>query len=143
MMLDLHTTAVLEHLTDAGLLIGDGAPPDGGGWAGPPRHSEFVRYGILWRLGSQDERSLTLEDRFEVATPSFFIRVFGPDRTSTDEIMDAVRQRMLHEPMTVPGRIVHRVRLDNSQTTTRSTSAEVAAGAHEAGDFYTVRTTPA
>jgi hypothetical protein len=137
---DLHVTAVMDHLTDVGILVGRGVQPAGGGWSAAPGQSPFVAYSILWRIGSLDVRSATLADRFEDHQPLLFIRSFGAFPQQADQQNDTVRARMLHHPITVPGHAVLRVWLENSQTTTATENTEVSL--FEAGDFYRIRTSP-
>ena len=139
-MSDLHVTAVMNHLTGGGLAVGRGDKPADTGWTAQPGQSEFVAYSILWRIGSLDVRSTTLTDQFDDETPLLFVRSFGGTPQQADQEIDAVRQRMLRIPFTVPGRVMQRVWLENSQTTTRTDTTEV--GLYEAGDFYRVRTSP-
>jgi hypothetical protein len=138
---DLHVSAVMEHLTDVGLLVGRGVQPAGSGWTAAPGQSPFVAYSILWRIGSLDVRSTTLVDGFDDHQPLMFIRSFGAYPQQADQQNDAIRARMLHHPLTVPGHLVQRVWLENSQTTTATEFTEVSL--FEAGDFYRIRTSPA
>jgi hypothetical protein len=135
---DLHVTAVMDHLTGGGLAVGRGVQPAGTGWTGAPGQTAFVAYSILWRIGSLDVRSTTLADQFDDEMPLLFVRSFGAFPQQADQQNDAVRERMLRVPIVVPGRIVQRVWLENSQTTTATENTEVSL--FEAGDFYRLRT---
>jgi hypothetical protein len=133
---DQIVTALLDHLD--GLNVGDGKQPPATGWQGPPGQSPFVSYSIVWRIGSLDLRSSTIEDRFDEERPTIFIRSFGATRLQAEQQDDAVRNRMLHTTVTVPGRVVQRTWLENSQTTTVTDRTEV--GLFEAGSFFRIWT---
>jgi hypothetical protein len=135
-----HVQAVVDHLQAAGVIVGRGDKPAGGGWADVPGQSAFQTYAIVWRIGSLDVRSTTLTDQFDDEQPLMFVRTFGGTAAEADTLLDTVRTRMLTVPLTVPGRLLQRVWLENSQTTTRTDNTEV--GLYEAGDFYRIRTSP-
>jgi hypothetical protein len=135
-----HIDAVVDHLNVAGLPAGRGVQPETTGWQGAPGQSEFVPYGVVWRIGSNDARDLSLDDRTSVeARLLVFIRVFGGTATQAEQFLDAVHDQMVHG-LTVPGRSVVRVWLENGQTTTKSDATEVSL--FEAGNFYRLWTVP-
>jgi hypothetical protein len=141
-MSDPHAPAVLEHLRETGIPIGDAAPPDEPwGWQGPPGHSAFVGYGILWPGGGLSVRSATIEDQFEVGIPRFYVRVFAESAPAVRGLHATVRDQMLHVPLAVPGRTVHQVRPDDDSVMRESNDTEV--GLFEWTTAYRVHTSPA
>jgi hypothetical protein len=137
-----HVQATVDHLNARGLNIGRGVKPAGTGWQAAHGQSPFVPYGILWRIGAKDAVNLSLDDnRGLEAYLLLFVRCFGGTVAEAETLVDQVRAAMLDQTLSVPGRSLVSVQLDNGQTTTRSDNTEV--GLYEAGDFYRVRTVPA
>jgi hypothetical protein len=135
---DLHVTAVMDHLTGAGLAVGRGVQPAGTGWTGAPGQTPFVAYSILWRIGSLDVRSTTLVDQFDDEQPLLFIRSFGAFPQQADQQNDAVRNRMLRVPIVVPGPGCAAGLVGELADHHRTENTEVSL--FEAGDFYRIRT---
>lgn len=139
-----HVQAVVDHLNDdqlGSLNAGRGVPPEVYGWQGAPGQSQFVPYCIVWRIGSKDAVNRNLDD--VLATEgrlSIFIRCFGGTVAQVEDHLDELHARML-SGLTVPGRHVVWVRMENGQTSTRSDDVEVTK--FEAGNFYRLRTRPA
>lgn len=139
-MIDDLMVAWQTHIVDAGVLCGRGVVPDGGGWQGPPGQSEFVPYAVLWRIGSSDQQSVTVADRFDWLQPLLFVRTFGADAAQADQTLQTVRTATLGADIPLFGWKTVRVWLENSQTTTKSETTEVPL--YEAGDFYRWWLTP-
>lgn len=140
-----HVQAVVDHLTAGGLLVGDGKPPDGHGWQGPPGQSEFARYAIVWRIGSKDRWRWSLQGDVDEARVTVFVRCFGADVRQAEELLDDVSVRLLARDadgylLDVPGRQVMHVAQDVGTTSTETNYAET--GLPEAGDYWTIRTVP-
>ena len=144
-----HIQAVVDHLndgqlvdptTDETVMFGRGVQPDGTGWQGAASQSPFHPYGIVWRIGSKDAVNRNLDDT--LATEGrllVFVRVFGGFSTQADDVLDLMHARML-SGLTVPGRDVLWVRLDNGQTSTKNEDVEFTL--YEAGNFYRIRSRP-
>jgi hypothetical protein len=140
-----HMQAIVDHLAD--FNVGYSAPPEQHGWDddGPPGQTEFIRYGIAWRVGSKDRIRWSLQGDFSEAYLLVYIRCFGDTAAAAEAHLDAVAARMLARDdtgwaLTVPARAVLDIRQDNGSTTTESTTTE--AGYWEAGDFFAIRTDP-
>lgn len=140
-----HMQAVVDHL--AVLKVGRGVQPPGTGWQGAPAVSEFVPYGIAWRIGSKDRIRWSLSGEFSEAYPYIFIRSFGGTVAQAEEHADAVAALMLARTpdgtwaLTVPGRTVIDIRQDNASTSTRTYNTETPLP--ESGEFYSLRSDPA
>ena len=145
-----HVQAVVDHLNDGALvdpttgatvLFGRGVQPDGTGWQGAASQSPFHPYGIVWRIGSKDARNLSLDDR--QATEGrllVYVRVFGGFPDQADDVLDLMHARMMDHGLTVAGRRLVSIVMDNGQTSTKTEDVEFTL--FEAGNFYRVRTVP-
>jgi hypothetical protein len=88
------TDAVIAALETAGLLVGDGEKPVGGGWEDAPRESDFVPYVVVYSLlgGTTDG---TIADPDDDAWPVFQLTSVGGTRGQAEWIGDVARSVML------------------------------------------------
>ncbi len=103
MNLSEHTQAVVDLLGTAGVLVGRGVKPQGGGWTGAPGQSAFVPYAIVWRLGAKDVLHRDLDGNFDERRPSHHIRTVGGSQTEADDLLDDCIASITGSPIVVPG----------------------------------------
>lgn len=134
MSIDVFVPAVIARLQNAGLQADAwGQVPSGAGWQGPPGQSEFVPYAQVTRLGSADQMSATVNDRFDDFRVDLFIRYFAGVAQDADQLAADARAVLLGRQVTVDGFSTLRLWVYNSQTTTRQVNTEQPV--FEAGDF--------
>lgn len=135
MSIDLFVTEAIGLIDTADIKVGVwGTVPDGAGWSGAPNQSAYVPYAQVTRLGSGDQLSATLEDRFDDFRADLYVRYFAGSQLQAEQTAAAVRAVLLGFPQAPSGFQTVRCRVYNSQTTTRSQDTE--APLFEAGDFF-------
>lgn len=105
------TDAIVALLTGAGIPTGDGAQPDGTGWASIMGASSFAGYVVVHAIpgGPLDGPIGAPEDD---ASPIYQVSAYGATRSQCDQIADHARAVMLASSVAVTGRRVARMRLD-------------------------------
>lgn len=103
-----HTTALVTWLGDAVAPCGDGAKPDGSGWAGAPNISSFVPYLIAHSIpgGSFDG---SIEDLHYDAELVWQINSYGSSKAEAEQLADRARVALLAQalpPLAIGGRTV-------------------------------------
>ena len=135
MTIDLFAQKAIGLLDAADIEVGPwGTVPSGAGWQAAPGQSAYVPYVQVTRLGSADQLSATLDDRFDDFRVDLFCRYFAGTQLQAEETSAAVRGVLLGFPQAPDGFKTVRCRVYNSQTTTRSQHTEVSI--FEAGDFF-------
>lgn len=72
----LLTTAIETALDGAGLLVGVGSKPTGGGWAGAPGDSVFAAYTVIYPTPGGSATG-TISTPFDDVMPDYVISSFG------------------------------------------------------------------
>ena len=89
---------VLYLATSAGVPVGYGAKPDGGGWQGPPGQSAFVGYGVVHALpGGRFDGST--EDPHAESMLLWQVNSYGATQLHAEEVGDAQRTALLQHPL--------------------------------------------
>lgn len=97
-----HTTAVAEALAAAGLLVGRGAPPSGGGWQGEPIKGDHKPYVVLYpSTGTTDG---VLGDPHEDLDYTVQITCVAAKQDLAERVADRVKAALVGVRLTVPGR---------------------------------------
>ena len=105
------TAAIITVLTAAGLTVGDGKKPDGGGWQGVEGQSVFTPYVVVEPVaGGVTDGSL--DDPDEDASPIYLLWAWGRDREQCQWAQAAARTAIKTTPLAIAGRSVIRVRID-------------------------------
>lgn len=101
----LLTEAIKTLLTTAGLLVGIGDKPVGGGWQGTPGASTFKPYTIIWPTvgGVYDG---TIGEPFSDARPDYTITSYGATSDQAQWGDDKVFATLTTTKPTVSGRVV-------------------------------------
>lgn len=99
-----HKDAVIAALEAAGLLVGDGEKPDGGGWQGTPGQSVFKGYVVVYRIRG-GSRSGNLDDPHEDAEFIFQVTCVGSSPTLAESLADEAET--LLKGVTVAGRSIY------------------------------------
>jgi hypothetical protein len=98
----LHTDAVIDALTDAGLNVGDGIKPDSGGWQGVPGQSVFQPYVIVYQVFGMFDGTLDSPD--EDAELEYQFTCVGETRTQVEGVKDAALAATVGQTITTTGR---------------------------------------
>lgn len=103
------TTALIDLLEDAGLLVGDGTAPATGGWT--KNKGDFQGYVVLHALpGGVTDGSIDSPD--EHAEPVYQVSGHGATRAQAELVADTARAALLTDPLVVSGRTVAQVSID-------------------------------
>ncbi len=103
MNLSEHTQAVVDLLGTAGVLVGRGVKPQGGGWTGAPGQSAFAPYAIVWRLGAKDVLHRDLDGNFDARRVSIHVRTVGGTPAEADVLLGTVTAAITTTPIVVAG----------------------------------------
>lgn len=83
------TSAIITHLEDAGLLVGDGVAPEGSGWAGTAGQSNYNAYCVVHPLlGGHEDGSLG--EPHSDAQVVYQVSSFGPTREQAEIVASNV-----------------------------------------------------
>lgn len=115
-MTDVHTgrvvtDAIIANLTAAGMRVGDGIEPTGGGWTGAAGQSTFNGYVVVHPLPGGDVDG-TIVASFADAAPLYQLSTFGASRGQAEFLADQARAVMLTAAITLSGRKVAQMRID-------------------------------
>jgi len=105
------TDAVIEALTDADLVVGDGVKPDAGGWQGVPEQSDFVGYVTVHSLSGGVTRG-PIEGINDDAEAPYQFSAVGHTRAQCEAMSDLAREAVLNASLTVDGKSVILVTVD-------------------------------
>jgi|GEM_PF-2148234 len=106
------STAVIDALEAAGLLVGDGRVPEGAGWQGSPGQSTYVGYVLLADISGGQWRG-TIGDRFADLTAVHQGQCVGATAGHARAVTDTARAALAGMRNTVTdGRKVDSVRFD-------------------------------
>lgn len=134
-----HTDAVVERLQVAGLLVGRGQKPDGGGWQGEPGDSEFIRYVVVF-----PSPGLTAGD---LCNPHEYLdyqvqtTVVAASQEGVEAAADAVKTALVGVRLTVTGRSLYPVQIVSSSPATRDD--QVSPPEHYGVALFSCRSGPA
>lgn len=101
------TDALVGALVASGLLVGDGAEPDGAGWQGTPGQSAFAGYIVVHAISGGVSRG-TIDDSH--ADPEFPIQLscHGATRSQAQWLADAARPVVLaFRPTLTTAKVAH------------------------------------
>lgn len=103
------TTGIIALLTGAGLLVGDGITPNGAGWQGVPKQSNFVPYCVVHPLlGGISDGSIG--DPHGDSEVVYQVSCYGGDRLSCEAMANRVHSTLLGATRpTVTGQTVKHV----------------------------------
>jgi hypothetical protein len=117
-----HTAAVLATLEAAAAAtiaeVGDAQQPAGASWQGQPGHSQFVPYMVVYPLGGPFDG--TLGDPDDDADLQWQVTCVGETREQTEWLADLCIGALVGKPLTVAGRAVQRVQLDDAAAGVRA-----------------------
>ena len=133
------TEAVITVLTAAGLSVGDGERPSGGGWQGTAGQSDFHGYVVVHPVGAFDIDG-TIDQGSDDVWPLVQVTSYGAVRAQCEEIADDAREAMLTMPFTVSGRSLGRWRIDLVGVVARVDTEQPPI--YMAPDRYTTYSTP-
>ena len=106
-----HTSALVELLQDAGVVVGDAtAPLVKYGWQGTPGRSTFIGYAVVYDLDETFDGSLGCPD-----TDTDFrwqVTCIGSTRPECASVRHAVNEALIGASLTIVGRSVPRIRSD-------------------------------
>lgn len=102
----LVTDGVVAALEDAGLTVGDGEKPAGGGWVGTAGQSGFVPYVVVYPLagGTVDG---PIDGPAEDAYPLYQITAVGATRAQCEWAADTARDALLAGFLLAGRRVAH------------------------------------
>lgn len=113
------TEAIIAALTAAGLIVGDGKKPAGGGWAGVAGQSNFNGYVVVHPVGATDIDG-TIDDPSDDVWPIHQITAYGANRAQCEEVADDARAAMLAASLIAVGRNIGRYQIDMVGIVTRT-----------------------
>jgi hypothetical protein len=134
-----HTDAMAAALTNAGLLVGRGKKPDGGGWQGEPGQSEFRPYGVLYPGTGTTDGDLC--DPHEYLDYSAQATVVAATQDGAEAAMDIAKTALVGRRLDVAGRSAWPVYIDTDRPATRDDT--VAPPVHYAVAVFRFRSGPA
>ncbi|MFF3443646.1 hypothetical protein [Streptosporangium sp. NPDC002721] len=103
-----HTDAVVALLIAAGVLVGRGKAPTGGGWASNPGTSTFTGYTVLYPFTGRDEPT-SLGQVHHSLDFTFQLTCVGATQQQAEGVVDAVRVALVGVTPTVAGRTAYPV----------------------------------
>lgn len=99
------TAAIIDLLEGAGLLVGDGIAPSGGGWQGAEGASTFVPYSIVYAVtGGYFEG--TMCEPYANARPDYIVTSIGATQQQCQFQNDEVHGVLTTQKPVVAGQIV-------------------------------------
>lgn len=134
------TDAIITMLTVAGLVVGDGEKPDGGGWQGVDAQSNFIPYVVVHPIGAY-EIDGPIGDTAADVWPLHQLTSYGATRSQCELAADRAREAMLTGALAVTGRRVLMVQPDLLGIVSRDD--DVQPPIFSAPDRYEICTTPA
>lgn len=134
-----HTDAVEERLTTAGVLVGRGKKPDGGGWQGEPGTSEFRRYVVLFPSAGTTDGDLG--DPHEYLDYRVQATCVAALQEGAEDLAGTVLTTLVGVRLTVTGRALYPFQVDSSSPATRDD--QVAPPVHYAVVQLSCRSGPA
>lgn len=117
------TDAVVQLLTTAGerVMLDDTVPADAG-WEGVPGQSMFVPYAAVDPLGGEQDG--TIRRPFSDADSRYQVTVWGATRAQSLLVLDRVHLMMLTWTLTVPGRSVALVSVEDGPVVFREDTGQ-------------------
>ena len=98
--LGTHTTAIVAALASgAGVAVGDGQRPDGGGWQGAEGHSPFAGYVVVYPISAGFDGPLA--DTHADSAAVWQTTCVGATRQQAQHIADTARSWLLANGRTV------------------------------------------
>ncbi|WP_326646683.1 hypothetical protein OG884_18825 [Streptosporangium sp. NBC_01755] len=95
-------------LAAAGVLVGRGKVPAGGGWASNPGTSTFTGYAVLYPFGGTDEATSLAQTHASLDFP-FQLTCVGATQDQAAGVMDAARAALIGVTPAVVGRTAYPV----------------------------------
>jgi hypothetical protein len=137
-----HTAAIIEALTDADVLAGNGQRPTDAGWQGAEGNSRFRSYAVVYRLSPRHDGAIwrgsdDIDGEWQITT-------VGPTANAAETVADLCRAALLDpatRTLTVAGRSVLNVTHEGGAGVTRDPDTSPAL--FFAVDRYRISTTPA
>lgn len=134
-----HTDAVVTLLETAGVLVGRGEKPGGGGWQGEPGQSQFVAYAVLYPSPGHTDGDLC--DPNEYLDYSVQVTTVAATCDGANTLMDIVKTTLVGVRPAVAGRSSYLVYIDVDRPSVRDDA--VAPPQHYAVVIFRFRTGPA
>lgn len=106
----------------AGLLVGRGQKPAGGGWQGEPGASDFTAYVVLYPDPGLFDG--VLGNPWESLDYKVQASCVAATQTGAERVSDLVKATLVGRKITVPGRGMYPFQLDGGQPASRDDQVE-------------------